>query len=98
MPTKQPAVYIVTNRERATLYVGVTGWLRERIHEHREKLHDGFTKKYGLSRLVWFEFHADFPSAIRRETQLKKWKRAWKLELIEVSNPTWRDLWPDILE
>jgi putative endonuclease len=98
MPTKQPVVYIISNRERATLYVGVTGWLRERVHEHREKLHDGFTKKYGLNRLVWFELHADFPSAIRREKQLKKWNRAWKLELIETSNPTWRDLWPDILE
>ena len=60
MPTKQPAVYIISNRERATLYVGVTGWLRERVHEHREKLHDGFTKKYCLNRLVWFELHADF--------------------------------------
>ncbi len=98
MPTRQPAVYIVANRERGTLYVGVTGWLKERVHEHREGLCDGFTKKYGLNRLVWFELHADFPSAFRRETQLKKWNRAWKLALIEGSNPAWRDLWPDILE
>jgi putative endonuclease len=98
MPARQPAVYILSNHERGTLYIGVTGWLRVRVHEHREALHDGFTKKYGLNRLVWFELHADFPSAIRRETQLKKWNRVWKLELIERSNPTWRDLWTDILD
>jgi putative endonuclease len=98
MATKHPAVYIMASRERGTLYVGVTGWLRERIHEHREGLHDGFSKKYRIVLLAWFELHPDFPSAIRRETQLKKWNRAWKLELIESSNPSWRDLFPDILE
>ena len=98
MPSKQPAVYILASRERGTLYVGVTGWLKQRIHEHREGLVEGFTRKYGIKRLVWFELHADFPSAIQRETQLKKWKRAWKLELIEQGNPGWRDLWEDLLD
>ncbi len=98
MSRKQPAVYIVTNAERGTLYIGVTGWLKERIHEHREGLIDGFTKRYGLKRLVWFELHADFPAAIRRETQLKKWNRVWKIELIESSNPRWLDLWPDLFD
>jgi putative endonuclease len=98
MSKKQPAVYIVTNAERATLYVGVSGSLKHRIHQHREGLIDGFTKRYGLGRLVWFEFHADFPSAIRRETQLKKWNRMWKIELIEASNPCWRDLWTDLID
>jgi putative endonuclease len=91
-------VYIVTNAERGTLYIGVTGSLKHRIYEHREGSIAGFTKRYGLGRLVWFELHADFPSAICRETQLKKWNRLWKIELIECANPTWRDLWPDLLD
>ncbi|HVV96240.1 MAG TPA: GIY-YIG nuclease family protein [Rhodanobacteraceae bacterium] len=99
MPSKkQPAVYIVTNAERGTLYIGVTGWLKQRIHEHREGLIDGFTKRYRLSRLVWFEFHTDFACAIRRETQLKKWNRMWKIELVESTNRDWRDLWPNLLD
>ncbi|HVT33137.1 MAG TPA: GIY-YIG nuclease family protein [Rhodanobacteraceae bacterium] len=98
MSRKQPAVYIVANAERGTLYIGVTGWLKERIHEHREGSLEGFTKRYGLKRLVWFELYADFPAAIRRETQLKKWNRMWKVELIESTNPHWRDLWPELLE
>jgi putative endonuclease len=98
MSRKQPAVYIVANAERGTLYIGVTGWLKERIHEHREGSLEGFTKRHGLKRLVWFELYADFPAAIRRETQLKKWNRMWKVELIESTNPHWRDLWPELLE
>lgn len=98
MSHKQPAVYLLASRERGTLYVGVTGWLRERIYEHREGLVEGFTRKYGVKHLVWFEIHADFPSAIRREKQLKKWSRAWKLALIERHNPGWRDLWEDLLD
>jgi putative endonuclease len=98
MSRKQPAVYLLANRERGTLYVGVTGWLKERIHEHREGWVEGFTRKYAIKRLVWFEFHEDFPSAIRREKQLKKWSRAWKLELVERHNPDWRDLWEDLLD
>jgi putative endonuclease len=98
MPPKQPAIYIVTNAERGTLYIGVTGSLKRRIHEHRESLIEGFTKRYGLGRLVWYELHGDFPSAIRHETQLKKWNRMWKIELIESKNPNWRDLWVDLLD
>jgi putative endonuclease len=96
MNAKQPAVYIMASAPRGTLYIGVTGWLRHRIWEHREGLVEGFTKAYDVKDLVWFELFADFSSAIRRETQLKKWNRAWKLELIEDANPQWRDLWIDL--
>jgi len=95
MTSKQPAVYIVASGERATLYTGVTGNLKLRAWEHREGLVEGFTKRHGVKRLAWFEFWPDFPSAIVREKQLKKWNRAWKLELIETTNPEWRDLWED---
>jgi putative endonuclease len=96
MTSKQPAVYIMASGERGTLYVGVTGNLRLRVWEHRDGMVEGFTKRYGLKHLVWFEFHPDFPSAITREKQLKKWNRAWKLELIEGGNPQWRDLWHEL--
>jgi putative endonuclease len=96
MSPKQPAVYILASAARGTIYIGVTGWLKHRIWEHRESLVEGFTKKHRLHRLVWFELFADFPTAIRREKQLKKWNRLWKLELIETSNPHWRDLWQDL--
>lgn len=98
MSGKQPAVYILASHERGTLYVGVTGWLKQRIHEHREGLVEGFTRRYHVKHLVWFEFHADFPSAIQREKQLKKLHRAWKLELIEKDNPEWRDLWKSLID
>jgi len=98
MSRKQPAVYIMASGPRGTLYIGVTGWLKQRVHEHREGLVPGFTEKYGVGHLVWFEEHADFPSAIVREKQLKRWNRVWKLELIEKTNPTWRDLWLDLLD
>ncbi|MGH8214227.1 MAG: GIY-YIG nuclease family protein [Rhodanobacteraceae bacterium] len=96
--SKQPVVYILANRERGTLYVGVTGNLKLRIWEHREGLVAGFTSKYGVKRLVRYERFPDFPSAILREKQLKKWNRAWKLELIEADNPGWRDLWEDLCD
>jgi len=98
MSGKRPTVYIMASGERGTLYIGVTGWLKRRVYEHREGLVSGFTEKYGLSRLVWFEEHEDFPAAIAREKQLKKWNRVWKLELIEKTNPTWHDLWSDLLD
>ncbi|HJP99846.1 MAG TPA: GIY-YIG nuclease family protein [Rhodanobacteraceae bacterium] len=94
--SKQPAVYILANRERGTLYVGVTGNLKLRIWEHREGLVAGFTSKYGVERLVRYEWFPDFPSAILREKQIKKWNRAWKLELIESDNPEWRDIWEEL--
>lgn len=98
MPPKQPAVYIMASGERGTLYIGVTGDLKRRVWEHREGVVDGFTKRYGLEQLVWFEQHPDFCAAIAREKQLKKWNRAWKVELIESANPLWRDLWDDLLD
>ena len=93
---RQPAVYILASRERGTLYVGVTGWLRERVWQHRQGLIEGFTRQYHVRQLVWFELHVDFASAFKRETCLKRWNRAWKLAIIENANPTWRDLWPDL--
>ena len=80
------------NRRRGTLYVGVTASLLHRAWQHRTGLRAGFTRKYGLKRLVYYEFHADFAAAIRREKALKHWRRAWKIELIESLNPDWEDL------
>lgn len=98
MAIKEPAVYIMASAERGTLYVGVTGNLKLRIWQHREGLVGGFTKRYGVKRLVWLEHHPDFPSAIHREAQLKQWNRAWKLQLIESANPNWLDLWDNLLD
>jgi putative endonuclease len=95
---KQPATYILASGDRGTLYVGVTALLKQRVWQHREGQVAGFTQRYKVNRLVWFELHPDFPTAIRREKQLKKWNRVWKLKLIEDVNPTWRDLWPDLLD
>ena len=80
-----------------TLYLGVTSNLIKRVWEHREGMVEGFTKKYGVKQLVWFEVHADAPSAITREKQLKKWNRAWKMKLIQQENPYWRDLYESIV-
>jgi putative endonuclease len=83
----QPAVYIVANRRNGTLYVGVTGHLLERAWQHRSGLVPGFTAKYRLHRLVWFELHPTLDTAIPREKAIKEWRRAWKIELIEKTNP-----------
>lgn len=93
---KQPCVYILASKRNGTLYVGVTSNLPKRCWEHRSGLVDGFTKKYGIHTLVYFEAHEDMMSAITREKHLKKWNRTWKLRLIEEHNPGWRDLFPDI--
>ena len=93
----QPAVYIMASRRNGTLYIGVTGALRERVYQHREGLVDGFTKQYGVKTLVHFEFFASMPEAIAREKQLKKLLRKDKLLLIEARNENWRDLWSEIL-
>ncbi|MCW2309781.1 GIY-YIG nuclease family protein [Rhodobium gokarnense] len=85
-------VYIVTNRKHGTLYVGVTSDIRRRAVEHREGAFDSFTKKHALHRLVWMEPHETMPEAIRREKSLKRWQRAWKIQLIEQRNPDWDDL------
>ena len=93
----QPATYIMASRRNGTLYIGVTGALRERVYQHREGLVDGFTKQYGVKMLVHFEFFASMPEAIAREKQLKKLLRKDKLLLIESRNKNWRDLWSEIL-
>ena len=90
-------VYILASKRNGTLYIGVTGNLVKRIWEHKQNFVEGFTSKYGVHTLVYFEMHNDMAEAIRREKQLKKWKRSWKIELIEKSNPVWRDLWEDIV-
>ena len=88
-------VYIMTNGAR-TLYIGVTNDLTRRVYEHQHKLVDGFTKKYNVTMLAHYEVTTDIQSAIAREKQLKKWRRAWKLRLIEEHNPRWTDLWDQI--
>ena len=94
---KQPAVYILASQRNVTLYIGVTSDLIKRIWEHKNDLVEGFTQKYKVHQLVYFEQHQDMLAAITREKQLKKWNRDWKLALIEKSNPDWRDLWGDIV-
>jgi putative endonuclease len=89
-------VYILASKIGGTLYIGVTNDLIRRTHEHREKLAEGFTKKYEVARLVYFEQHSDIEAAIQREKRLKKWNRAWKIRLIEENNPNWVDLYPGI--
>ena len=86
-------VYIMASARNGTLYIGMTNDIGRRTWEHREGMVDGFTKKYGVKMLVWFETFEDVGLAIRRETRLKKWKRRWKIELIEKANPDWRDLY-----
>ena len=90
---KQPAVYILASERNGTLYIGVTSNLPQRIWQHREGLVEGFTKRYSVKMLVWYEMHESMESAIMREKALKKWRREWKLEFIEQSNAQWRDLW-----
>ena len=89
---KLPAVYILANRRNGTLYVGVTSDLCSRIAQHRDGTISGFTRDYGIKILVWFENFNSMEDAIRREKQMKDWKRNWMLELIEKSNPDWHDL------
>ena len=86
-------VYMMTNRRAGTLYVGVTSDLPRRVWEHREGLVEGFTRRYGLTILVWAEHHDDILSAIQREKNIKHWPRAWKIALIEAQNPEWEDLY-----
>jgi putative endonuclease len=94
---RQPAVYILASKRNGTLYIAVTSDLQKRSWEHKNDLFDGFTKKYGVHQLVYYELHDNMVSAITREKQLKKWNRAWKLELIEQGNPDWKDLWQAIV-
>jgi putative endonuclease len=83
-------------QKEATLYLGVTNDLVRRVYEHKEKLLPGFTSRYGVRRLVWFETYDDPRTAIQREKEIKKWRRAWKIELIQKENPDWKDLYPQI--
>ena len=95
---KQPAVYILASRRHGTLYIGVTSNLCNRVSSHKQGLVEGFTKRYGVKMLVWFQEFASMEDAIRREKQIKEWRRGWKVELIQETNPNWRDLWPDIAQ
>jgi putative endonuclease len=89
-------VYIVASGLGGTLYIGVTNDLIRRVYEHKNKVAEGFTRKYDVDRLVYFETFDDIENAIRRERRLKKWGRAWKIRLIEETNPNWADLYPSI--
>ena len=94
---KQPCIYIMTNQPRGTLYVGVTSNLIQRTWQHRNHLAKGFTSKYKLIDLVYYELHDEMYEAIKREKTIKSWKRLWKIELIENSNPNWVDLFSQII-
>ena len=92
----QAWVYIMTNKPRGTLYVGVTAELVLRVWQHREGVVDGFTRQYGLKKLVFYEEHTSMLQALQREKNIKHWVRQWKLELVETMNPKWDDLWREI--
>jgi putative endonuclease len=92
---RSPCVYILASRRNGTLYIGVTSDLFKRIGLHKQDLIEGFTKKYRVHRLVYYEMHPTMEAAIRREKQLKEWRRAWKIRLIESMNPQWIDLFAE---
>ena len=94
---KQPCVYILASKKNGTLYAGVTSDLVKRIWQHKNNLVDGFTKDYQVHLLVWYEAHETMESAIKREKNIKAWKRLWKLRLIEEANPDWNDLFDQIV-
>ena len=89
-------VYILASERNGTIYVGSTDDLRQRVEQHRDKRFGGFTARYGVGQLVWFESHPSRAKAFRRERQIKEWKRLWKTRLIEARNPNWRDLMPEL--
>ena len=94
---KQPAVYILASKRNGTLYIGVTSDLTKRVWEHKNGMVAGFTNRYSVHQLVWYEMHESMESAIQREKSMKEWKRAWKLELIESANADWEDLYDSII-
>jgi len=96
MSDRRPCVYILASRRNGTLYVGVTSDVARRVFEHRSDAVASFTRKYGVHRLVYVEFHASMADAILREKRIKRWRRAWKLALIERDNSQWRDLYDDL--
>jgi putative endonuclease len=89
-------VYILASRPLGTLYTGVTSDIIRRVHDHKSHAVPGFTSRYGVDRLVWFETHVSAREAIAREKRIKEWRRAWKIELIEAANPDWNDLYPSL--
>ncbi len=93
---KELRVYLLASKRNGTLYAGVTSDLIKRVWQHKNKVYDGFTKRYGVHRLVWYEPHETMISAIAREKAIKEWKRAWKIELIEAMNPEWKDLYESL--
>ncbi|MDH5633496.1 MAG: GIY-YIG nuclease family protein [Gammaproteobacteria bacterium] len=93
----KPVLYILASRRNGTLYTGVTSNLVKRVYEHKNGLVDGFTRKYKIHLLVYYEAHESIEAAITREKQIKKWKRSWKLQLVERTNPLWEDLWSTII-
>ena len=93
----QPCVYIMTNQRNGTLYIGVTSDLAKRVWQHKNEIADGFTKKYKLHTLVWYQPHATMESAITREKALKYWHRVWKIRIIEQMNPDWCDLYNEVI-
>jgi putative endonuclease len=93
---KQPCVHLMASKRNGTLYVGVTSNLAQRIWQHKNGLAEGFTKRYHIHMLVWYEVHAIMETAIAREKAIKEWQRAWKVALIEKTNPDWRDLYDEL--
>ena len=93
---KQPCVYLMASNRNGTLYVGVTSNLVQRAWQHRERVAGGFSDRYSVTRLVWYELHSSMESAITWEKRIKKWNRAWKVRMIDEANPSWRDLWADV--
>jgi putative endonuclease len=90
-------VYLLASRKQGTLYLGVTKDLVRRVYQHKSKALAGFTSRYDVRRLVWFECYDDPTTAITREKEMKKWRREWKVALIEEANPDWKDLYPEII-
>jgi len=95
---KQPAIYILASKKNGVLYIGVTSNLIARVWEHRNHVTRGFTKRYSVTQLVYFELYSEMYQAITREKRLKKWNRSWKIRLIEEQNPHWADLWDEIVK
>lgn len=94
---RQPCVYTLANKRNGTLYTGVTSNLLKRVWEHKNNLTEGFTSKYSVNTLVWYEMHETMESAIQREKTIKNWKREWKIKTIEELNPRWRDLYLELI-
>ncbi len=94
---KQPCVYMLASKRNGTLYVGVTSNLLRRVWQHKNDVAEGFTKRYRVHTLVWYEVHETMESAITRERTIKRWKRGWRIELIQQNNPSWRDLYDDMV-